>query len=106
MHGLVCLIHFTSVSSRSLYRDNYILYHYIFYNESNAQINVYLMNIKHRYLFDISVKINQAMGIKTEVELYRRSQSNLVKGRGLTMGALYWQLNDIWQAPTWASIGI
>ena len=25
-------------------------------------------------------------------------------GRGNTMGAMYWQLNDIWQAPTWASI--
>ena len=21
------------------------------------------------------------------------------------MGAMYWQLNDIWQAPTWASLG-
>lgn len=50
-------------------------------------------------------QINQAVGIKTETELYRRSQSDLSGGRGLTMGALYWQLNDIWLAPTWASIG-
>ena len=27
-------------------------------------------------------------------------------GRGMTMGAMYWQLNDIWQAPTWASLGM
>jgi beta-mannosidase len=53
----------------------------------------------------IFVEINQAVGIKTEVELYRRRQSCLTDGKGLTMGALYWQLNDIWQAPTWASIG-
>ena len=51
-------------------------------------------------------KINQAMGMKTEVELYRRKQSVIdANGVGLTMGALYWQLNDIWQAPTWSSIG-
>jgi len=25
-------------------------------------------------------------------------------GEGHTMGALYWQLNDIWQGPTWASV--
>jgi len=46
------------------------------------------------------------MGMKTEVELYRRKQSEIdADGRGLTMGAMYWQLNDIWQAPTWSSIG-
>jgi len=51
-------------------------------------------------------KINQAVGMKTEVELYRRRQSEVDdSGVGLTMGALYWQLNDIWQAPTWSSIG-
>ncbi|BFZ22342.1 hypothetical protein BsWGS_25381 [Bradybaena similaris] len=50
-------------------------------------------------------QINQAMSIRTQSEHYRRSQSQLRSdGRGLTMGALYWQLNDIWQAPTWASI--
>ncbi|XP_059150316.1 beta-mannosidase-like [Physella acuta] len=51
-------------------------------------------------------QINQAMSIRTQTEHYRRHQSQLLSdGRGLTMGALYWQLNDIWQAPTWASIG-
>ncbi|KAK7109884.1 beta-mannosidase-like [Littorina saxatilis] len=50
-------------------------------------------------------QINQAMSIKSEGEHYRRHQSSVLPdGRGLTMGALYWQLNDIWQAPTWASI--
>lgn len=50
-------------------------------------------------------QINQAMSIKSQSEHYRRHQSALLPdGRGLTMGALYWQLNDIWQAPTWASI--
>ncbi|CAG5129202.1 unnamed protein product, partial [Candidula unifasciata] len=50
-------------------------------------------------------QINQAMSIRTQSEHYRRFQTRLHSdGRGLTMGALYWQLNDIWQAPTWASI--
>lgn len=50
-------------------------------------------------------QINQALSIRWESEHYRRWQSQLVDSYGLTMGALYWQLNDIWQAPTWASIG-
>ncbi|XP_072031155.1 beta-mannosidase-like [Amphiura filiformis] len=49
-------------------------------------------------------QISQAMCIKSETEHYRRLQSTIVDGEGHTMGALYWQLNDIWQAPTWASI--
>ncbi|KAL1122811.1 hypothetical protein AAG570_003137 [Ranatra chinensis] len=50
-------------------------------------------------------QINQAMTVKTETETYRRERSKLYDtGEGLTMGALYWQLNDIWQAPSWSSI--
>ncbi|XP_063217719.1 beta-mannosidase-like [Bacillus rossius redtenbacheri] len=50
-------------------------------------------------------QINQAMSTKVETEHYRRHR-NVVNGvgEGLTMGALYWQLNDVWQAPSWSSI--
>lgn len=47
----------------------------------------------------------QAQCVKTETEFYMRSRSETVDGEGRTMGALYWQLNDIWQAPSWASLG-
>jgi beta-mannosidase len=44
--------------------------------------------------------------MKVQTEHYRRWQNQLDnKGQGNTMGALYWMLADIWQAPTWASIG-
>ena len=49
-------------------------------------------------------QITQAMAMKTETEFYRRNRDIDHTGRGNTMGALYWQLNDIWQAPSWASI--
>jgi beta-mannosidase len=42
----------------------------------------------------------QALCIKSESEHYRRSKSETAN----TMGAIYWQLNDIWQAPTWSSL--
>uniref|UniRef100_A0A8B9TT03 Beta-mannosidase n=1 Tax=Anas platyrhynchos TaxID=8839 RepID=A0A8B9TT03_ANAPL len=49
-------------------------------------------------------QVMQAQCTKTETEFYRSSQSEIINGEGHTMGALYWQLNDIWQAPSWASL--
>ena len=47
----------------------------------------------------------QGLCYKSETEFYRRIRNETVNGAGHTMGALYWQLNDIWQAPTWSSLG-
>ena len=45
------------------------------------------------------------MAIKVETELFRRSREVDPKsGNGNTMGALFWQFNDIWQTESWASI--
>uniref|UniRef100_T1J4G7 beta-mannosidase n=1 Tax=Strigamia maritima TaxID=126957 RepID=T1J4G7_STRMM len=50
-------------------------------------------------------QIFQAVSLKTETEHYLRHQNILNSdGKGNTMGALYWQLNDIWQCPSWASL--
>lgn len=48
-------------------------------------------------------QIFQAMAIKTETEFYRRNRAVNDDGTGHTMGALYWQLNDIWPTVSWAS---
>ncbi|KAB0343320.1 hypothetical protein FD754_020246 [Muntiacus muntjak] len=49
-------------------------------------------------------QVMQAQCVKAETEFYRRSRNEIVSGKGHTMGALYWQLNDIWQAPSWSSL--
>ena len=49
-------------------------------------------------------QIVQATCVKYETEHYRRLQGNLINHMGFTMGALYWQLNDIWQGPSWSSL--
>ena len=48
----------------------------------------------------------QAMSYKTAAEFHRRNRDFLTKTNGLgnCMGFMYWQLNDIWQAPTWSTI--
>ena len=44
-------------------------------------------------------QIMQGYCISYEAEHYRRGRTEYH-----TMGTMYWQLNDIWQAPTWASV--
>uniref|UniRef100_A0A8C4QQX0 Mannosidase, beta A, lysosomal n=1 Tax=Eptatretus burgeri TaxID=7764 RepID=A0A8C4QQX0_EPTBU len=50
-------------------------------------------------------QVSQAQCVKMQVEFYRRSRNEVKNGEGWTMGALYWQLNDVWQAPSWSSLG-
>ncbi|XP_076269024.1 beta-mannosidase-like [Rhynchophorus ferrugineus] len=57
-----------------------------------------------RGIFYLS-QVLQSQAIRIETEHYRRYRSYLNEnGEGYTMGALYWQLNDVWVAPTWSSI--
>lgn len=57
------------------------------------------------YMVILPVQVMQAQCVKAQTEFYLRSRTELIDGKGRTMGALYWQLNDIWQAPSWSSIG-
>ncbi|XP_017020339.1 beta-mannosidase-like isoform X1 [Drosophila kikkawai] len=44
-------------------------------------------------------QVAQAMATKTAIELFRSLRTG-----NQTMGALIWQLNDVWVAPTWSCI--
>lgn len=47
-------------------------------------------------------QVSQAMAIKTETNSYRVETAR--NSSMLTMGALYWQLNDVWTTASWSSI--
>jgi beta-mannosidase len=50
-------------------------------------------------------QVYQAVCMRSETEHFRRHKSRLdAQGRGLTAGAIYWQLNDIWPGASWSSI--
>uniref|UniRef100_F1L431 beta-mannosidase n=1 Tax=Ascaris suum TaxID=6253 RepID=F1L431_ASCSU len=50
-------------------------------------------------------QLHQAIAYQTQTEHYRRWRGIINKdGEGNTMCALYWQLNDVWAAPTWSTI--
>uniref|UniRef100_A0A1I7V3Q8 beta-mannosidase n=1 Tax=Caenorhabditis tropicalis TaxID=1561998 RepID=A0A1I7V3Q8_9PELO len=50
-------------------------------------------------------QIHQAIALKTQTYHYRRFRNVTTEdGLGNTMCAMYWQLNDVWAAPTWSTI--
>jgi beta-mannosidase len=73
------------------------------------QMHFNLFNFTNQSMFFDSViyqtQINQAMSLKTAIEVFRRNRDfvNMTNGVGMCMGVMYWQLNDIWQAPTWSA---
>ncbi|CAG0892589.1 unnamed protein product, partial [Cyprideis torosa] len=51
------------------------------------------------------ISVHQSMAVKIQTEFYRRSMSEIFENdEGKIMGALYWQLQDIWPGASWASL--
>ncbi|XP_039281656.1 beta-mannosidase [Nilaparvata lugens] len=87
------------INSRQHHRAGYV--------QIEEEINMNLPNFNrsdiHQWIY--FSQINQAMSMKTLTERYRQMRDSVdSNGYGLTMGALYWQLNDVWQAPSWSSL--
>eukprot|EP00898_Chlorokybus_atmophyticus_P005444 jgi/Chlat1/5900/Chrsp4S06244 len=49
-------------------------------------------------------QIMQSLCVKTQSEHYRRNRANGLNGDDGTMGAIYWQLNDVWQGASWSGL--
>ena len=70
-------------------------YQYISSKESHSN-NINSMNVTH----DASSRFESALGNVSDLQF----TDTIERMFGHTMGAMYWQLNDIWQAPAWGSI--
>ncbi|VEL16464.1 unnamed protein product [Protopolystoma xenopodis] len=73
---------------------------------------IYITASKFSYMY--LTQINQAMAYKAHINRLMRHRCRLIglnstdpgsiSGTGLSMGAMYWQLNDVWSAPTWSTL--
>ncbi|XP_063705099.1 beta-mannosidase [Culicoides brevitarsis] len=68
--------------------------------------NLPSLDKNHELYWDFLIyysQVSQAMAIKMQTNFYRVNTGYGKDAIG-TMGALYWQLNDVWTAPSWSSI--
>lgn len=68
---------------------------------ANQKIIAYLSQT-YRYPTDFGVLIYASQLLQAEAMRY--AVEHLRRNRGRCMGALYWQLNDLWPVASWASI--
>ena len=81
-----------------------------FCSESSYQGRLYLnqpFGFEFTLLIHIEFQVHQAVALRTETECYRRSMTRINPNTNdqfiNTMGALYWQLNDIWPGASWTT---
>lgn len=94
-----------TMSQQIFPKEQYLTSDMMEYRQRNSSGNKLLMHYSLDWfqlpkdasmLFRVS-QILQGLAVKTGVEHWRRSMPRC-------MGTLYWQLNDIWAAPTWSSL--
>ncbi|CAF0972717.1 unnamed protein product, partial [Adineta steineri] len=80
----------------------------IYHIQSNLPVPITNDSLKNFTQWIYLSQINQAMTLKSISDVCRvHSSVNMINpntSQGHTMGLMYWQINDIWQAPTWSSI--
>lgn len=74
-------------------------------NVSDIQTCQYVTSNSYMSRLAYFSQIHQSVSLKTQTLHYRRFQNVTTDdGLGNTMCAMYWQLNDVWAAPTWSTI--
>lgn len=74
------------------------------YNRNLVSRQLPVERVKTMDEFVYLTQIFQAVAIRMETDFYRRNRELTNNGHGMTMGALYWQLNDIWPTVSWSSL--
>ncbi|KRX27516.1 Beta-mannosidase [Trichinella nelsoni] len=93
-------------SAEVLHRQHHPLAHFSMLQQTMRHFPLPAQNKSTLSTYVLLTQLHQALVYKTAVEHWRRWRHRLDEstGRGWTSCVLYWQLNDIWQAPSWSTV--